>query len=47
MRNWVQAVSQQNAGLLTSTIEASIESHIMGFAAERSRKSGKTMQIKL
>ncbi|MBK9109380.1 MAG: Gfo/Idh/MocA family oxidoreductase [Saprospiraceae bacterium] len=47
MQNWVQAVSQQNASLLTSTIEASIESHIMGFAAERSRKTGKTIQIKL
>lgn len=47
MRDWVQAVSQQDASLLTSTIEASIESHLMGFAAERSRKSGKTAKVKI
>lgn len=41
MRDWVQAVGQQNAQLLTSTIDASIESHILGFAAERSRKTKK------
>ena len=35
--DWIQAVSQQDSSLLTSTIGASIESHIMGFAAEKSR----------
>jgi predicted dehydrogenase len=35
--NWVQAVAKQDASLLTSTIDASIESHLMGFAAEKSR----------
>lgn len=43
--DWIQAVSQQNATLLTSTIDASIESHVMGFAAEKSRKEGKVIQI--
>jgi predicted dehydrogenase len=38
--DWIQAVSQQNASLLSSTIDASIESHVMGFAAEKSRKLG-------
>jgi len=33
--------------LLTSTIEASIESHIMGFMAEESRKKKKVMEVKL
>lgn len=47
MRNWVQAVSQQNASLLTSTIDASIESHLMGFAAEKSRKTGKTFAVRV
>lgn len=47
MKDWVQAVAQQNAGLLTSTIDASIESHIMGFAAEKSRKTKKIIEIKL
>ncbi len=45
--NWVEAVSKQDASLLTSTIDASIESHIMGFAAEKSRKNGEVVEIKL
>ena len=36
-RDWVHAIAKNNPALLTSTIDASIESHIMGFAAERSR----------
>jgi predicted dehydrogenase len=43
--DWIQAVSQQNPALLKSTIDASIESHLMGFAAEKSRKEGKAIQI--
>lgn len=37
VRDWVQAVGQQDKTLLSSTIEASVESHLMSFAAERSR----------
>jgi len=37
VRDWVQAVGQQNPALLSSPIEASVESHLMAFAAERSR----------
>jgi len=47
MQNFVQAVSQNNPALLTSTIEASIESHLMGFMAEESRKNGRSMEIKI
>ncbi|HEY4651120.1 MAG TPA: Gfo/Idh/MocA family oxidoreductase [Pontibacter sp.] len=47
VRDFVQAVSQQNPDLLTSTIDASIESHIMGFMAEESRKRNKIMDIKM
>jgi hypothetical protein len=47
VRDFVQAVSQQNASLLTSTIDESIESHIMGFMAEASRKNKKIMKIKV
>jgi len=47
VRDFVNAVSQQNAQLLTSTIDESIESHIMGFMAEESRKHGKIMDIKM
>jgi hypothetical protein len=36
---------QKNPALLSSTIDASIESHIMGFMAEKSRKTGKVEKI--
>ncbi len=35
--DFLSAVSQQDPTLLTSTIDASVESHLMGFAAEASR----------
>jgi predicted dehydrogenase len=44
-RDFVQAVSQQNPSLLTSTIDESIESHIMGFMAEESRKTKRLMRV--
>jgi len=48
VHDFVQAVSQHNADLLTSTIEASMESHLMGFQAEKSRLAGgKVMEVKL
>ncbi|WP_269686107.1 Gfo/Idh/MocA family protein [Flavobacterium lacustre] len=43
--DWVQAVSQQNSGLLSSSIDVSVESHIIGFTAEKSRLSGKIKKI--
>ena len=43
--NWVQAIAQRNPGLLTSTIDQSIESHVMGFMAEESRKTKRVMDI--
>jgi hypothetical protein len=36
--DWLQAITHHDPSLLTSTIDASIESHVMGFAAEKSRK---------
>ncbi|WP_181307824.1 Gfo/Idh/MocA family protein [Rufibacter sp. XAAS-G3-1] len=47
VKDFVQAVAQQNAKVLTSTIDESIESHIMGFMAEESRKKGKVMPIRM
>ena len=47
VRDFIHAVSQQNPAVLTSTIDASIESHIMGFMAEESRKKGKVMKIEM
>lgn len=45
-RDFVEAVSHQDPSRLTSTIDVSIESHLMGFAAEKSRKSGKKERVK-
>ena len=45
--DFIQAVSQKDASLLTSTIEASMESHLMGFKAEESRLSGKTVDVRM
>jgi predicted dehydrogenase len=43
--NWIQAIAEKNPGLLSSTIDQSIESHIMGFAAEKSRLEKKVTDI--
>lgn len=37
MQDWVQAVGHQDAAILSSTIDVSVESHLMAFAAEKSR----------
>jgi predicted dehydrogenase len=47
VRDWIQAVSQHNPNLLTSTIDASVESHIMGFKAEQSRQTGRIEAISI
>jgi hypothetical protein len=39
VKDWVQAVGQQNPALLSSSIDVSVESHIMAFAAEKSRQN--------
>ena len=45
--DWIQAVSQQNASLLSSSIDASVESHIIGFTAEKSRLKGTVEKVVL
>ena len=45
--DFVQAVSQHKPELLTSTISASMESHLMGFRAEESRLTGKIVDVKM
>lgn len=37
MKDWVQAVGHHDPRILSSTIDVSVESHLMAFAAERSR----------
>ena len=43
--DFVRAVDAEDASLLTSTVQASVESHLMGFAAERSRKAGEVVKV--
>lgn len=40
MRDFLQAVDTRDFSLLSSSLDASVESHVMGFACERSRLSG-------
>jgi predicted dehydrogenase len=47
MKDWVQAIAQQDKSLLSSSIEISIESHLMAFAAEKSRLNRTIEEIKL
>ena len=46
VRDFLEAVSYEDPSRLTSSIDASIESHIIGFKAEKSRLSNKKIQIK-
>jgi len=47
VKDWVQAVYQQNKELLSSSIEVSVESHLMAFGAERSRQHRTIEDIRL
>jgi len=44
VRDWVQAVGRRDERLLTSSLEASMESHLIGFTAEESRLEGGTLK---
>lgn len=47
VKDWLQAVAQKDASLLSSSIEVSIESHLMAFGAEKSRLYRTIEEIKL
>lgn len=47
VKDWLQAVYQQDKNLLSSSIEVSVESHLMAFAAERSRQQRTIEDIRL
>lgn len=44
-RDWIEAVSHQEPCRLSSGIDASIESHVMGFRAEKSRLSNRKVRV--
>ena len=46
VRDWLEAVDRHDPNHLSSSIDVAFESHLMGFAAERSRRSGKKEKIK-
>ena len=43
--DFIEPVSSQDESKLTSSIDASIESHVMGFRAEKSRLSNKKSKM--
>lgn len=47
VKNWLQAISKGDPSLLTSTIDASVESHIMGLMAEKSRLNNNICEVKM
>lgn len=47
VKDWLQAVYQQDKNLLSSSIEVSVESHLMAFAAERSRQQRTIEDVRL
>ena len=47
MRDFLRAVENRDESLLTSTLEASMDSHRMGFAAERAGSTTKPLHFKL
>jgi predicted dehydrogenase len=47
VHDFIQASSQHNPALLTSSISASMESHLMAFRAEESRLGGGVLEVKI
>ncbi len=47
LRDLLEAVCWNDENRLTSTVAISVESHVMGFDAEKSRKNGKKMKVRV
>ena len=47
MRDFLVAVDTKDPSALTSSLEASIESHLIGFACEESRLTGRKVQVRI
>ena len=45
--NFIEAIAENNPAILLTDPEVSLESHLMAFAAERSRKNGQAEEIRL
>ena len=46
-RDFIEAVASEDASKLSSSIDVSMESHIMCFQAEKSRRNGRKMKVKV
>jgi hypothetical protein len=47
LHDFIRAVSTKDANVLTSTIQESMESHLMAFKAEESRHGSRTMTVNM
>ena len=47
LRDFLEAVCWNDVSRLTSAVDVSVESHVMGFDAEKSRRTGKKVQVKI
>ncbi len=47
VRDWVQAVAQKDQSLLSSSVDVSVESHLVAFGAERSRLNRSIEDIRM
>ncbi len=47
VHDFIRAIQSQDPTMLTSSIDESVESHLMGYRAEESRHSGKTMNVNM
>lgn len=45
IRDWIEAIRQQDASLMSTPLDDSLMSHLMAFAAEESRKTGKIIEL--
>jgi predicted dehydrogenase len=46
IRDWIEAVRKQDSSLMSTPLEDSLESHLMAFAAERSRAKDKIVYLR-
>ena len=45
IRDWIEAVRRQDATIMSTPLDDSLESHAIAFAAERSRKEGRIVEL--
>lgn len=46
IRDWIEAIRKQDESLMSTPLDESLESHLMAFAAEKSRAEGRIVSIR-